>query len=73
MREAGAQHANERERELLAEADHFLVVGFNEFAAKLRMLAGGKRANRANASAGVIARVNHGDRGAGNGKFMRRR
>jgi hypothetical protein len=37
------------------------------------MLAGGKRANRANASAGVIARVNHGDRGAGNGKFMRRR
>ena len=70
MREAAAEDADQPQAELVAKPEDFFVIGFDELAPKLRMMAGRKVANRAHASAGVVSRVKQGHRGACPGEFM---
>jgi len=65
------KHAYKRQREKSTQADDFRVIGLNEFAAKLRMLTGGKRSAGTDTSARRVTRIDHGDYGTGTAKFVR--
>ena len=72
MREPAAEHSHEPESERIAEPHRFLVIGFDELAAEFRVLGGRKVADRPDASAGTVARVEQRDGRAGAGQFVSR-
>ena len=72
MREPAAQHGDEPQPEFTAQRQQFLVLGFDELPAKLRVLVGRKVANGPDAPAGVLTRVDERHARARATEFMRR-
>ncbi len=70
IRETAPEHAHEPQAELVTERADLFLIAVDELAAKLRMLAGGKIANGAYSSTGVVPCVKDCDGGACAGEVM---